>query len=40
MSDRIGIVRGGSVVETLAAEHVTHAHLVQASATDGARTAA
>lgn len=33
MSDRIGIVKGGTVVETIAADDVTHAHLVQASAT-------
>ncbi|MCB1329193.1 MAG: sugar ABC transporter ATP-binding protein [Maritimibacter sp.] len=32
MSDRIGVVRGGAVVETLPAAGVTHAHLVQASA--------
>lgn len=41
MSDRIGIVRNGAVVETLPASQVTHAHLVQASASaDGAATAA
>lgn len=32
MSDRIGIVRRGALVETLPATEVTHAHLVQASA--------
>ncbi len=32
MSDRIGVVRGGTIVETLPAAGVTHAHLVQASA--------
>jgi ribose transport system ATP-binding protein len=32
MSDRIGIVRGGTLVETHSAAEVTHAHLVQASA--------
>ncbi|SEO21409.1 ribose transport system ATP-binding protein [Gemmobacter aquatilis] len=32
MSDRIGIVRGGAVVETRPASQITHAHLVQASA--------
>ena len=32
MSDRIGIVRGGAVVETRTAAETTHAHLVQASA--------
>lgn len=31
MSDTIGIVREGSIVETLPANQVTHAHLVQAS---------
>lgn len=41
MSDRIGIVRNGAVVETLPASQVTHAHLVQASASaNGAATAA
>jgi ABC-type sugar transport system ATPase subunit len=32
MSDRIGIVRGGTIVETLDAADVDHAHLVRASA--------
>jgi ribose transport system ATP-binding protein len=32
MSDRIGIVRDGTIVETMPAAEVTHAHLVQASA--------
>ena len=32
MSDRIGVVRGGAIVETLSAVGVTHAHLVRASA--------
>jgi ribose transport system ATP-binding protein len=32
MSDRIGIVRDGRLIETLDARQVTHAHLVQASA--------
>ncbi|MGA0543050.1 sugar ABC transporter ATP-binding protein [Neotabrizicola sp. VNH66] len=40
MSDRIGIVRGGTIVGTLPAAEVTHAHLVQASAAEAARTAA
>lgn len=36
MSDRIGIVRGGAVVETRPASQITHAHLVQASASAAA----
>lgn len=32
MSDRIGIIREGSLVETMPAARVTHTHLVQASA--------
>lgn len=32
MSDRIGIIREGSLIETLPADQVTHSHLVQASA--------
>lgn len=32
MSDRIGIVRGGRIVDTMPASDVTHSHLVQASA--------
>ena len=40
MSDRIGIVRGGTIVGTLPAAEVTHAHLVQATAAEAARTAA
>ncbi len=40
MSDRIGIVRNGAIVDVMTARDATHAHLVQASATVVAQEAA
>ncbi|WP_420006402.1 sugar ABC transporter ATP-binding protein [Arenibacterium sp. LLYu02] len=40
MSDRIGIIRHGALIETRPASDVTHAHLVQASAQPLAKDAA
>lgn len=40
MSDRIGIIRHGALIETRPADDVTHAHLVQASAQPLAKDAA
>ena len=40
MSDRVGIVRNGTIVEVMTAREATHAHLVQASAQVATREAA